>query len=226
MRDLAPEIAVAEDQPVYDYYCLLMSLPHVLRLRGGDLAVDGPYLRADPAEAAAWRDRLAALPGMKVGLAWAGDPRPHDPMASRIDRRRSVALARLAPILAVPGMTFVSLQKGHESGQAKDWPVVDWTAELHDYADTAALMTALDLVISVDTSVVHAAGALGCPVWVLNRFDRCWRWMWDRTDSPWYPTMRLFTQPSPGDWDGLATQVAAALAECLTQNAPGTAIKC
>jgi ADP-heptose:LPS heptosyltransferase len=87
----------------------------------------------------------------------------------------------------------------------------DWTEELQDFADTAALVEALDLIISVDTSVVHLAGALGKPVWVLNRFDQCWRWLSDRTDSPWYPTARLFRQPAPGDWTSVLSEVAAAL---------------
>jgi ADP-heptose:LPS heptosyltransferase len=89
--------------------------------------------------------------------------------------------------------------------------VLDWSAELHDYADTAALMTALDLVIAVDTSVVHAAGALGRPVWVLNRYDRCWRWRWARSDTPWYSTMRLYTQPEPGAWAPVIAEIAADL---------------
>jgi hypothetical protein len=93
---------------------------------------------------------------------------------------------------------------------------LDWTAELEDFADTTALIAALDLVISVDTSVAHAAGALGRPVWVLNRFDRCWRWLADRTDSPWYPTMRLFTQATPGVWDDVVAAVAAALGQAAS----------
>jgi hypothetical protein len=116
----------------------------------------------------------------------------------------------------VPGVTFVSLQKGAAGGQAVGWPVADWTAELEDFADTTALIAALDLVISVDTSVAHAAGALGRPVWVLNRFDRCWRWLADRTDSPWYPTMRLFTQATPGVWDDVVAAVAAALGQAAS----------
>jgi ADP-heptose:LPS heptosyltransferase len=89
----------------------------------------------------------------------------------------------------------------------------DWTAELSDFADTAALLAALDLVITVDTSVAHLAGSLGAPVWILNRFDACWRWLRDRTDSPWYPSARLFRQPAPGDWDPVIRDVAAALAQ-------------
>ena len=122
-----------------------------------------------------------------------------------------MTLDRLAPLLAIPGVSFVSMQKGAASAQAGGRTIEDWTADLHDFADTAALIEVLDLVITVDTSVAHAAGALGRPVWVLNRFDRCWRWMMDRTDTPWYPTMRLFTQTRPGVWDGVVADVAAAL---------------
>jgi tetratricopeptide (TPR) repeat protein len=205
------EVAVPGDEPEYDACCPMLSLPAVLGLDGAGIPTEGPYLAADPDLSAAWRARLAALPGLKVGLARAGDPRPSDRMAKRLDLRRSVALARLAPLLAVPGVTFVSLQKGQVLGQYGSAPIADWTDELLDYADTAALMAVLDLVITVDTSVAHAAGALGRPVWVLNRFDRCWRWMEDRDDTPWYPTMRLFTQAVPDGWEGMAAEAAEAL---------------
>jgi tetratricopeptide (TPR) repeat protein len=209
------EIAVqGETSPAYDLYVPLMSLIAALDLDMDAVATGGPYLRADPQAVSTWRGRLATLPGLKVGLAWAGDPRRHDRTAFLMDRRRSIALDLLAPVLAVAGVTFVSLQKGLVAGP----PIVDWTDELADFADTAALIEALDLVISVDTAVAHVAGALGRPVWMLNRFDRCWRWMWDRTDTPWYPTMRLFTQTTPGVW----ADVLAEVAEALAQAASGT----
>jgi hypothetical protein len=195
-----------------DLFCPLLSLPARLGLTLADATMPAPYLRADPVSVAGWRGRLAGLPGRKVGLVWAGNPRFGNLMAPRMDLRRSIALASLARLLAVPGVTFVSLQKGEASAQAAGSPVVDWTDELDDFADTAALIEALDLVISVDTAVAHAAGALGRPVWVLNRFDRCWRWMTDRTDTPWYPTMRLFTQTQPGVWDDVVEAAAGALA--------------
>jgi tetratricopeptide (TPR) repeat protein len=195
-----------------ELFCPLLSLPARLGLTLDDAAMQVPYLRADPVSVAGWRGRLAGLAGRKVGLVWAGNPRFGNLMAPRMDLRRSVALERLAPLLAVPGITFVSLQKGEAGAQAAGSAVLDWTDELDDFADTAALIEALDLVISVDTSVAHAAGALGRPVWVLNRFDRCWRWMTERTDTPWYPTMRLFTQSRPGVWDDVVDAVVAALA--------------
>ena len=182
-----------------------------------DAEMTAPYLRPDPTDVASWRSRLAALPNLKVGLVWAGDPRLEDRIAVRVDRRRSVALQHLAPLLAVPGTTFVSLQKG--PGQRSGVCITrSWTGRLNcdDFADTAALIEALDLVISVDTAVAHAAGALARPVWMLNRFDRCWRWMVDRTDTPWYPTMRHFTQTRPGVWQNVVADAAAALLQ-LTQ---------
>ncbi|HET6605469.1 MAG TPA: tetratricopeptide repeat protein [Rhodopila sp.] len=212
MESLAGIDAVATpgEAPDYDCYCLMMSLPALLGL--DEAAFESrPYLRADDRDVAMWQARLSSWPGLKVGIAWAGDPRPEDHLANRIDLRRSVALRELSPLLETPGCTFISLQKGAAADQAKGQRVLDWTDELRDYADTAALMTALDLVVAVDTSVVHAAGALGRPIWVLNRYDRCWRWRWGRSDTPWYPTMRLYTQMEPGDWTPVVADIAADL---------------
>ena len=162
-----------------------------------------------------WRGRLAAVAGLRVGLCWAGNPRRDTPAAHAIDRRRSIALAQFAPLAWVTGAIFVSLQKGAAAAQAAAPPgglsMHDWTDELADFADTAALIAALDLVITVDTAVAHLAGALGKPVWILNRFDACWRWLADRDDSPWYPSARLWRQPRPGDWDSVIADVARAL---------------
>lgn len=180
-----------------------------------DTVPAAPYLRADPEAAARWRARLNSIPGRKIGLVWAGEPRPEDPAALATDRRRSIPLAALAPLATLPGVAFVSLQKGIAAEQP--WPpglaLHDWATELVDFADTAAIMDGLDLVISVDTAPLHLAGALGRPVWLLNRYDSCWRWLLDRDDSPWYPTLRQFRQASPGDWQGVIARVTAALAE-------------
>ena len=202
--------------PPFDLHCPLMSLPLACGTLVETIPAAVPYLRADPTATARWRERLQPLQGLRVGLVWSGNPRPDEPGANAVDRRRSTGLARLAPLAAIPGVSFVSLQKGAAAAQAASPPagmaLHDWTAELTDFADTAALVAALDLVISVDTSVVHLAGALARPVWVLNRFAMCWRWLRGRTGSPWYPTARLFRQPAPGDWDSVIAQVAAALA--------------
>jgi len=138
--------------------------------------------------------------------------------------RRTLSAERLLGCASVPGVVLVSLQKGAAAAQLKatslSRAVHDWTEELNDFADTAALIEALDLVISVDTAAVHLAGALGKPVWLLNRFDTCWRWLLGRDDSPWYPTLHQFRQPRAGDWEGVLGRVGAALAEEAARISP------
>jgi Tfp pilus assembly protein PilF len=199
--------------PAADYHLPLMSVPSRFALALPDLPARLPYLAAPAELVAAWRRRLAPLPGIRIGLVWSGDPRPQQRAAHRLDRRRSMTLAQLARLGAVPGVTLVSLQKGAAALQTPPagLALVDWTAELEDFVDTAALVSGLDLVISVDTSVAHLAAALNVPVWILSRFDGCWRWLQGRQDSPWYPAVRLFHQPAPGDWDSVVTAVIAAL---------------
>jgi tetratricopeptide (TPR) repeat protein len=210
-------ITKGDPLPRFDLHCPFLSLPLAFGTILETIPGDVPYLRAEPALVAAWRARVQALPGLKVGLVWAGDAGLAVPEAAARDRRRSIPLTRLAPLGAVAGVSLISLQKGDAATQASQPPpglrLQDWTAELSDFADTAALLAALDLVITVDTSVAHLAGSLGAPVWILNRFDACWRWLRDRTDSPWYPSARLFRQPAPGDWDPVIRDVAAALAQ-------------
>jgi tetratricopeptide (TPR) repeat protein len=183
--------------PPHDLQCPLLSVPLVLGTRADTIPAEIPYLEANPYAVARWRGRLASLPGRTVGLAWAGNPE------YPADMRRSIPLHRLAPLAAAQRTSFVSLQKG-DAARAPAPPGMvlhDWTDELVDMAETAALISALDLVVSVDTSIAHLAGALGKPVWLLNRFDTDWRWQLDRQDSDWYPTMRIFRQPRPGDWE-------------------------
>lgn len=204
---------------VWDCRVPLMSLPYRLAPWLGDdfIPAEIPYLFPDAGEAAAWRHRLAGLPAdtMKVGLVWAGDPRRDDPLSALIDKRRSVSPAALAPLAAIPGITWISLQKGG-AGRPQwpfaDRPLIDWTGELGDFADTAALVAGLDLVVTVDTAVAHLAGGLGRPVWVLSRYDGCWRWQHRRDDSPWYPTLRLFRQTDWHDWSAAVADLARALA--------------
>ncbi|MTJ83362.1 MAG: tetratricopeptide repeat protein [Telmatospirillum sp.] len=202
--------------PPFDAHLPLLSLPHRLGLALDDIPADIPYLSAPSDAAARWRTRLRDVPGLHVGLVWAGDPRPDDPFANAIDRRRSVSLSLLAPVLTVPGITIVSLQKGSPAAQLSSGhpgpAILDWTEDLLDFADTAALTQALDLVITVDTAMAHVAGALGRPVWILSRFDGCWRWLENRDDTPWYPTARLFRQTGPGDWAPVIDAVARSLA--------------
>jgi tetratricopeptide (TPR) repeat protein len=196
--------------PRTDYHCPLLTLPRLLGTTVDDVPAAVPYLAADAIQAAGWSQRLSELPGRKVGLVWAGLPQYSD------DAHRSLPLAQLAPLGTVSGVTFVSLQTGAAAAQVKAPPagltIYDASPGLRDFADTAALVAALDLTISVDTATAHLAGALGKPVWLLNRFDTDWRWMVDRADSPWYPTMRIFRQPRRGDWDSVMAQVCMALA--------------
>jgi tetratricopeptide (TPR) repeat protein len=208
-------IAKGDALPKFDLHCPLLSLPLAFNTTLQTIPGTTPYLAADPLAVAGWQKRLSGVAGLHVGLCWAGSPRHEDLAALSVDRRRSIALAQYAPLNAVAGVSFVSLQKGEAATQTAassvGLPIHDWTDELHDFADTAALIEALDLVITVDTAVAHLAGALAKPVWILNRFDACWRWLIDRDDSPWYPTARLFRQPAPGDWDGVIADVCKAL---------------
>jgi tetratricopeptide (TPR) repeat protein len=204
-----------ERLPHFDLHCPLLSLPRVFATTLADVPAASPYLIADPADVAAWSQRLSALPGLRAGLVWAGNPQYPD------DSRRSLRLAQLAP-LAITGVSFVSLQKGagaHAEAAPAGMTLLDASDDLRDFADTAAAITALDLVISVDTAAAHLAGALGKPVWLLNRFDSDWRWLVERTDTPWYPTMRIFRQPAFGDWDSVTAKVASELACFASGNA-------
>jgi tetratricopeptide (TPR) repeat protein len=206
--------AISEAE-AYDFQVPLMDLPHILGTTLETAPGETPYLAADPAKVAVWARRLGPGRGeTRVGLVWAGDARWHDPAAFASDRRRSMSLAQLAPLGRAAGARFFSLQKGEPAAQAaaSPFPLTDWSAELGDFADTAALITNLDLVITVDTAVAHLAGALGKPVWIASRFAGCWRWLNGREDSPWYPTARIFHQPAPGAWDAVVERLAAELA--------------
>lgn len=208
-------IAQGDEFPSYDLHCSLMSLPHAFNTTLATIPVATPYLNADPDETARWRDRLASIRGLRVGLCWAGGHRPWSPKQTAVDVRRSMSLETLAPLGEIPGVTFVSLQIGPQADEAAHPPagmkLYDFTSEIRDFADTAGLVDQLDLVISVDTAVLHLAGALGKPVWLLNRFDTCWRWLQGRDDSPWYPSLRQFRQVSPGNWEHPVLRVQDAL---------------
>ena len=211
-------VEVADRLPanaIFDAQAAMLCLPRLTGVTAATIPAATPYLAVDPAAAAAWASRLAGLPGRKVGLVWAGAARRDHPANAAIDARRSLRLAQLAPLAAAADSSFVSLQIGEPAAEALDPPqglrLVDWTAQIGDFADTAALVAGLDLVITVDTSVAHLAGALGRPVWILSRFDGCWRWLEHRDDSPWYPSARLFRQPAPGAWDPVIASVAADL---------------
>ena len=198
----------------------MMSLPFAFGTTLDTIPGETPYLFADPGRTAAWRARLGPGTRPRVGLCWSSGVRPDQPELKAINGRRNLPLAKLVALQGLD-VDFVSLQKGQpaegefaalDQGAWDGPPILDVAADLTDFSETAALISALDLVVSVDTSIPHLAGALGRPVWVMNRFDPCWRWLQDRTDSPWYPTARLFRQPSMGDWDRVLAEVRAGLA--------------
>jgi tetratricopeptide (TPR) repeat protein len=198
-----------EPVPAFDLHCPLMSLPHALDVTLETMRADVPYLAAPAAHVEKWRGRLPRSGGLRVGINWAGSP------TFRHDPARSIGLARMLPLLAQSGVQFFSLQKDLRDGDAETLrgePRIEALGgQIESFADTAAIISLIDLVISSDTSVVHLAGALGKPVWILLPFVPDWRWLLDREDSPWYPTARLFRQPALGDWNGVIGQVSAAL---------------
>ncbi|PMS21705.1 sulfotransferase [Trinickia dabaoshanensis] len=224
-------VRAGEPLPAFDYHCPLLSLPLALGTSVSTIPADTPYLFADPRASAQWRARIEAAthrPMKKVGLVWAGGHRPHVPELRKNDARRSLSVDRFAPILEVPGVQFFSLQKGEKAERQlselrerneASRSIIDWTGEFSDFADTAALVANLDLVISVDTSTAHLAGAMNKPVWILNRLDTCWRWMLEREDSPWYPSARLFRQQSLGEWDSVIEDVKRSLAALASEQA-------
>ncbi len=210
-------VAWGGELPAFDMHIPMMSLPRAFGTDLSSIPAPVPYLHADPADVAVWRQRVPAEGRLRVGLVWAGSPRTVRGVASPIDRRRSLPLAALAPLADVPGVRFVSLQMGPGAAQLAEAPagmeIADPMGSVRDFADTAALAETLDLVITVDTSVCHLAGGLGRPVWMLSRADACWRWLGNREDSPWYPTMRVFGQKRSGDWTGVVARVRTALTD-------------
>jgi tetratricopeptide (TPR) repeat protein/ADP-heptose:LPS heptosyltransferase len=206
------EEVVSEDAsppPEADLYVHLLDLPRILGTRVETIPGDMPYLWADEPSVQAWRERLAQYSGPRIGLVWSANP------TSPSHRWRSMTAAQFAPLLQVKGASFFSLQVGEASRQLADLSgdVVDLSPHLTDFAETAAAMMNLDLLITVDTAVVHLAGALDRPVWALVPFAGDWRWLETRADTPWYPTARLFRQPSRDGWPQTVEQAAAALRE-------------
>ena len=202
-------IVRGEDVPPFDVQFPLVSLPRIFGSDEDSLPSDVPYLKAPEPCREAWRAPAGGDEGVRVGLIWAGSPdHPND-------ANRSLQADLYRPLLSVPGVTFHSLQTGDGASQLGRWDqagrVRDFGPQIQDFADAAAAMERLDLVITVDTAPAHLAGALGRPVWVLLPHVPDWRWMLEREDSPWYPTMRLFRQPSPGNWAEVVERVKDAL---------------
>ena len=198
--------------PPFDVHAAVLDLPRLFGTTPETVPANVPYVSVDPTRRDRWIPLLstfAAPSGRRVGLVWSGNPKHAN------DRNRSIPLKAFEPLATLADVTFVNLQKGPAAGQMSDstltLKLIDHTAQLHDFADTAVLIAQLDLVISVDTSVAHLAGGLGKPVWVLLPKVPDWRWMLGRSDSPWYPTMRLFRQETAGDWSSVVGQVTEAL---------------
>jgi tetratricopeptide (TPR) repeat protein len=215
LSGVAQLIEAGSPLPPFDYQCPLLSLPLAFKTTLSSIPATIPYLKANSEKSRLWKERLGERHKRKVGLVWSGGFRPNQPELWFIDSRRNIPLAKLA-VLKHPDIDFYSLQKG-EPAEAElaeliryNWEgphIVDFTSQLNDFSDTAALVENLDLVITVDTSTAHLAGAMGKPVWILNRFDTCWRWLLNRTDSPWYPTVKLYRQEKTGHWDDVVQRI-------------------
>lgn len=209
---IARVVITGEPVPPVDLQCPLQSLPRAFQTRLDTVPATTPYLHPSPEASAAWRDRVSG-PGLRVGIVWAGNP------SHGKDRERSIPFASLAPLWEVPDMRWFSLQVGPRASDMAGTAerLQDLSAKLTDFAETAAALSAMDLVIAVDTSVAHLAGALGRPVWLVLPAVPDWRWMLGRDDSPWYPAMRLFRQSRRGDWESVLARVASALGELPRQ---------
>jgi tetratricopeptide (TPR) repeat protein len=208
--------------PPFDLHCPMFSLPLVFGTRLDTIPAQ-PYLRADPALAAPGllarcRTRFGSRSGMRVGLVWQGTAR----IGAHVDRERSVAVEQLAPLAGLAGVDLYGLQKDPDPASAATAAalgIISLMTDVTDFADTAAIVAELDLVISVDTSTAHLAAAMGKPVWLLSRYNGCWRWLTGRTDSPWYPNLRLYRQDASRDWTGVVARLAGDLAHAVADPA-------
>jgi tetratricopeptide (TPR) repeat protein len=213
----AAVLSISEDPGSFDVQATLLELPAILGDTIQTISADVPYLRANPELVNYWRTYLNHDRAFKIGIAWHGNPNQKDGLIRRC------ALRDMAPVWGLAGVSVYSLQEGagrEELSAGDPVPVVDLGDIDRDgaFMDTAAIMEALDLVITIDTSIAHLAGGLGRPVWMVVPYWADWRWMIDRTDSPWYPTMRIFRQPQPGEWEPVFAELASALSKRLTMN--------
>jgi hypothetical protein len=204
-------LARGDRLPRFDWHCPLASLPLAMNTELATVPARSPYLSAPPQRVARWRPRLEALPSRRVAIAWSGRATHAN------DRNRSIALAELEPLIAMPEFRFVSIQRELRPADAArlagDPRITHLGDELADFADTAAVLSLVEMLICVDTSVAHVAGALGRPTYVLLPFQPDWRWGLEGKHSPWYPpAVTLFRQQRPGDWPGVIERAAAALA--------------
>jgi len=207
-----------ESLPTFDYHCPLMSLPRALNTTPENLPGAQPYLDAPKDKKRYWQERLGSIARFKVGIVWSGGVRAEQ---AELNVARNIPLAVLASALQGLDIAFYSLQKGESAeiemyGHEKEyWPdgnFSDLSGELHDFGDTAAIISQMDLIISVDTSTLHLAAAMGKPTWLLNKYDTCWRWLLDRDTSPWYPSLKIYRQDAKMDWKPVLERVSTDLA--------------
>jgi len=199
VRGIAEVIPQGAVLPDFDFEIPAMSLPFVFRTTLESIPAVIPYIGVFPEKLAYWKSRIEKLPPTrKFGIVWAGS------LKNPANTKRSMSLADFAPFQKIPDIEWISLQKGPAAEQAREapLPLYDWMGEIQDFSDTAALVSVLDGVVTVDTAVAHLAGALGKPVWLLLPYVSDFRWLLDRDDTPWYPYMKLIRQPVLGDWDG------------------------
>jgi hypothetical protein len=209
--------------PSTDFYCPLLTLPLAFKTRLDNIPFRDSYLSADPGKADFWRLKMTGK-RLKVGLVWNGGLRPDRPDLWMLNERRNISLKIISDSLSAVDADFYSLQKGEpaeseiKGREAALWPngnFFNFSSELKDFSDTAALIANLDLVICVDTSTAHLAAALGKPTWILNRFDACWRWLTGRTDSPWYASVKLYFQAEDREWEPVLANVRQDLQQLL-----------
>ncbi|GBQ31509.1 glycosyltransferase family protein [Gluconacetobacter azotocaptans] len=207
--------------PAHDWHCPFISLPRVFSATADTMGDAAPYLTAAPDLIRHWAAHIPANGRLNAGLVWGGAPRPDVTNAHIIDQKRSMRLAALAPLARIAGINLVSLQKGPAAEQMSAMPegmrLYDPMDDVRDMHDTAALIAGLDVVVSVDTSIVHLAGALGCPTILMDRYENCWRWLSGRDDSPWYPSLRIVRQTRPRDWNDVVRRAAAILGDMAEQ---------
>lgn len=211
-RHLPNNVSVFEAGEIkinFEAHCSLMSLPVILNMERAPLASSVPYLPLVAATKQKWQDKLGGFKQYKVALVWAGNPEHSK------DQFRSLELGLLAPLFELAGIDWLSVQlgAGQKTLQQQDWPVTDLSADIEDFTDTAAILSNVDLLISIDTSVAHLAGAIDCPTWLLLHYDPDWRWLVKGDTSRWYPSMRLFRQAKQYQWQGVIEQVKLALIE-------------
>ncbi|MES2208469.1 MAG: tetratricopeptide repeat protein [Pseudomonadota bacterium] len=201
------------DDNDFDYHCATFALPHLIDISPYDISLL-PDVAIDESSQNKWENRLNGLPGLKVGLAWGGNPELCQ------DSLRSIPLKKVSSFFDVQEISWISLQKGVPANQLKeiDTPIIDWTDELNNVYDTALLIKLLDLVITVDTSVVHLAGTLGIPVWLLNRYGSEWRWLKNELFSRWYPSVKIYTQSSFSEWGNVVANIKKDLSDLIKNN--------